>query len=625
MNEMLGINLIKLSILKKSRKSYNSRKYSKSKFWSRINYFFFRDKESLDILARSHLRTNNFRESADCYSKADDRGFSLLDHELNQFKAELGNENYVNAFLCIQNIKEASRRKASLKSLTKEIRGLSDDVRVSVLQEINEVSPLPTSLVQLLPWSPKKIDYSSDEMGYGGSSIRDIEFDRYRREIQRIRSSGAYQITKHLTEASRKPMKIVKLPVSLPLLVLDIIRQRRGSKRIKNSPRYVSAAPEERRDSIVFFPTNGVGFGHFTRLFAIAREIKKSNPEMEIVFFTTMPTLHVLLEEDIVCYHMPGRYRYSDMDATTWNSLCEEMLNLIFTLHRPKAFIFDGAFPYRGMLNSIKPKSMNMLKVWVRRGSVKKNSKKVPVDSIGHFHAIIKPGDSVPDSIGEENQNNMLISKVNPILLDYSDDSSESLGMGIRERLGIPSDSVACYVQLGAGRINDINSDLRMVVDAITDHEKAYAIIGESMLGKRIPISHERIRVLRDYPNSKYFESFDFAVIAGGYNSYHEVINASLPTICLPNLKTGRDDQLARVYQASSSGAMIVIKHRNERKIKLAINRIMDRRIRKKMRKRISVLRRSNGSRDAANWIINQIAHEDLANKESTSLEPFLL
>ena len=58
------------------------------------------------------------------------------------------------------------------------------------------------------------------------------------------------------------------------------------------------------------------------------------------------------------------------------------------------------------------------------------------------------------------------------------------------------------------------------------------------MLGNRLQNGGDRVRSLRDYSNSMYFEGFDFCVIAGGYNSYHEVINSRLPSICLPNLST---------------------------------------------------------------------------------------
>ena len=54
------------------------------------------------------------------------------------------------------------------------------------------------------------------------------------------------------------------------------------------------------------------------------------------------------------------------MDARTWNSQCEEMLANVFSVHKPSIFVFDGAYPYRGMLNAIKGR-VGVKRVWVRR------------------------------------------------------------------------------------------------------------------------------------------------------------------------------------------------------------------------------------------------------------------
>ena len=230
----------------------------------------------------------------------------------------------------------------------------------------------------------------------------------------------------------------------------------------------MSLAPDNSRDCVLFFPTNGVGFGHFTRLLSIAREYKKESPETEIVFFTTMPTLHILANEGFVCYHIPGRYRYDGMDAKSWNALCEEFLSLAITIHRPSIFVFDGSFPYRGMLNSIKNQNRNMLKFWVRRGAIKKDSKGIPVDSIRHFDAIIRPGDSVSDDFSDETRHNVQIVKTNPILLSHGRDSARR--QDIRKMMGVPQDAILCYIQLGAGQINDIDSDLSLVLAAIDEY-----------------------------------------------------------------------------------------------------------------------------------------------------------
>ena len=40
----------------------------------------------------------------------------------------------------------------------------------------------------------------------------------------------------------------------------------------------------------------------------------------------------------------------------------------------------------------------------------------------------------------------------------------------LRNRLGIPLDSTLCYIQLGAGNINDIDSELSWTIKAIQKH-----------------------------------------------------------------------------------------------------------------------------------------------------------
>ncbi len=53
------------------------------------------------------------------------------------------------------------------------------------------------------------------------------------------------------------------------------------------------------------------------------------------------------------------------------------------------------------------------------------------------------------------------------------------------------------------------------------------------------------------YPLSRYLRAFDAAVVAAGYNSYHEMVMAGVPAAYVPNLATTTDDQLARAEHAA--------------------------------------------------------------------------
>ena len=392
---------------------------------------------------------------------------------------------------------------------------------------------------------------------------------RLKREVRRLRNTASFRIGLHLTNTVRNPLLLIILPITFPLYCIYLGLERLG--KFARPKHYEEGEMDdfEPKDCAVLFPTNGVGFGHFTRLFAIAKQMRKKNPDMEIIFFTPMPTLHIPYSENFPTYHLSGRYKHLDMDSQTWNMLVEEMLTLVFEVHKPKWFVFDGAYPYRGMLNAIENK-LTTKKIWVRRGTFKKGSS-VPVDSFDFFNQIIHPKES------EENQDfdkphSIETKMVSPISI--IDEKTMLSRENVRNRFGIPLNSRVFYVQLGAGQINQIDSEIRTVVDAILEDDDAYVVLGESLLGERISLNLERLRIIRDYPNSIYFNGFDYSVQAGGYNSFHEMRIMQIPTLFLPNLETGMDDQLARCMVAESEGWGVVEKKRTKGAIKKALEKL---------------------------------------------------
>jgi UDP:flavonoid glycosyltransferase YjiC (YdhE family) len=232
----------------------------------------------------------------------------------------------------------------------------------------------------------------------------------------------------------------------------------------------------------------------------------------------------------------------------------------------------------------------------------RKDATNIPVDSIEHFDLLVRPGDSGPT---EASQTDITIEQLpcNPILFAGKDELLPR--KELRERLAIPQDATVAYVQLGAGEINDIESDLDLSIRLLSAHD-VYVVVGESMIGNRLGISGERIRTLRDYPNSLYFNSFDFAIMAGGYNSYHEAIAFQLPTICIPNKSTGMDDQVARAMVAGDAGAMLVVQDMNEEKLADAIESMLDSNKRGEMISAAEQLGRENGADELAEILCEQ-------------------
>jgi UDP:flavonoid glycosyltransferase YjiC (YdhE family) len=168
-------------------------------------------------------------------------------------------------------------------------------------------------------------------------------------------------------------------------------------------------------------------------------------------------------------------------------------------------------------------------------------------------------------------------------------------------RLNLSQEGKVVYIQLGAGRINDIDSEVRLTVEALLRYENLQIVIGESMLGERIYFDHPRVQLLRDYPNSMYFNAFDASVQAGGYNSFHEMRTFGIPTLFYPNMKTGMDDQLARCAVAKSEGWGIVLGHREKKSIERAVGDLLA------LEKVLQGAEAVNGAEQLADIIINKM------------------
>ena len=111
------ISWTKTKLLRKSRMSYNSDRFTSSLRWSSLTFLIFRDRESLDIRARSELRMKRYNTASKSYDLADRLGFKLLSHHENQFKARLGSSDPVGAFRIVQKIGSKVERKERSKEI----------------------------------------------------------------------------------------------------------------------------------------------------------------------------------------------------------------------------------------------------------------------------------------------------------------------------------------------------------------------------------------------------------------------------------------------------------------------------------------------------------------------------
>ena len=144
-----------------------------------------------------------------------------------------------------------------------------------------------------------------------GPSLESLQrkLKRLEREQRRLRNTVSYQLGLHLTTAVKRPWRLLALPISFPLLAFKLGLERLGKRPAMRSEFFGADEINEREHCIVLFPTNGVGFGHFTRMYAVARALRKADPDLEIVFLplcrpfmcSTMINSRLTILLDVTC------------------------------------------------------------------------------------------------------------------------------------------------------------------------------------------------------------------------------------------------------------------------------------------------------------------------------------
>lgn len=312
------------------------------------------------------------------------------------------------------------------------------------------------------------------------------------------------------------------------------------------------AAPVPRRRKVspprvLFVSSNGAGMGHLTRLMAMAR---RATERVQPVFFSLSQAVPVVGAEGFPYEYCPSRGALG-VPTGEWNRMFGRRFAAALERHRPEAMVFDGTWPYIGLIEA-RERFPDIAFVWSRRAMWKADTPPDQLHKQPYFDLVVEPGEfAAAFDGGPTRQADAL--RVDPIVLLDPEDVMDR--MTARSELELDPHRPAVLVTLGAGNINDLSSDLGVVIAVLSeDSERQIVVTKPPIAGASATFNPSRVRHLSTYPLSRYANAFDFAVSATGYNSYHEHIAFGLPTIFVPNLLTRTDNQLARARYAQQVG-----------------------------------------------------------------------
>lgn len=364
--------------------------------------------------------------------------------------------------------------------------------------------------------------------------------------------------------------------------------------------------PRSRR-RVLFITINGVGMGHLTRMLAIA---KRCPEPIEPVFVTMSQALKVLREQGYLAEFIPSR-QYLDCDINRWNGFLRDEINEMISFYDPAVVVFDGNVPYQGLVDAIKANPDPWL-IWSRRGMWRSDSNDV-ISREKYFDVVLEPGDlAASDDYGITTRNRDRTHHVKPVRLL---DSCEMLSRDdARVELGFSLEKPAILIQLGAGNNFDYRSIHNTALAHIQERYDAHIAVGEWLISDKAIDLPESVVRMPGYPFARYFKAFDLAISAVGYNSFHELLFAGVPTIFVPNEAMAQDNQLARALFADRRGLAVCVRTRDIYRLTAMIDTFLQSDEGDRIKSRLATLDLANGAAEAAS-LVEEMAYSRRVNR----------
>jgi len=364
--------------------------------------------------------------------------------------------------------------------------------------------------------------------------------------------------------------------------------------------------PPQRRGSdpsrALFVTSNGVGLGHLTRLLAIARRLPE---EVEPVFATMSQAFGVVEGFGYPVEYIPF-HGYAECNTNDWQGWLYRQIDQMIEFYGAQALVFDGSTPYAGLLRAAAPRRDVSL-IWVRRAFWKPEQHNDDLVARQRFFDLVIE----PEDIAEAYDNGATVGergrakRVPPIrLLDPEEQLPRAEAAAA---LGIDSARPAVLVQLGGGATRNLATLTDLVLKECADFPNLQVVVAEWAISASPLDLWPNVKRLTGFPIARYFQAFDFAVSAAGYNTYHDVLCTGLPSIFVPDDHVMMDDQVARARFAESGGAAIAPTPFTAATFKTALAAMLDPQTRRRLRAGCRKLAVQNGAGAAAQLIADRL------------------
>ena len=339
----------------------------------------------------------------------------------------------------------------------------------------------------------------------------------------------------------------------------------------------------------MYVSSNGAGMGHLTRLMAMAR---RRSPGVRPYVVSMSRAVPVVADEGLDYEYIPSRDDLG-IGARRWRLIFTERFAEVLLRERPDVVVFDGVYPYEGLLAS-RTVLPDVRLVWSRRAMWRPGLGHRQLASSAAFDLVIEPGELAHELDVGATAGRSDALRVGPVTL--LDDSDLVPRAAAAAALGVDPDRPTALVTLGVGAINDVESDLGRVVQALTSVPGLQVVVTRPAIAASDAGLPQGVRGVSIYPISRYLRAVDLAVAAAGYNSFHELVGHGVPTAFVANTATGMDDQGARAWWAAQAGVGIDLPALDTAGVQRVVDELGDPQRRADMAANLARVRRPNGA-----------------------------
>jgi len=352
---------------------------------------------------------------------------------------------------------------------------------------------------------------------------------------------------------------------------------------------------ENRPAKILFATSNGTGLGHLNRAMSIARRLPE---EIEPVLFTLSQALPAVVGAGFRVEYFPSYRRPGSGSDWQWNLRLRDRLEKLLEDERPDLVVFDGVHPYRALTHVLSapgaPRS-----VWCRRPMWRPQSPAAALKRSGAFDSILEPGElaSAADK-GPTVERRGEALTVGPIV--YLDPDELLPRERAARELGLDPDRPAALVNLGQG--GAVDDAVARVLERLGTEPGLQVAALQSSIGKGLRVPDDVVLLDATFPMSRYFNAFDLAVAASGYNAFHELIAFGVPTLFVP-MPRNTDDQAARARWAADHDVARAVAGPADAALVAELEPLLDAGERQRLREGCAKVWKNNGAVEAAKTV----------------------